>query len=161
MGGAVDVAGNVGSSVEGGNYFAEWNIYADPRAAAVVLASGAPITLVPLDATQNVPVTAEFMKKLKRDRGTPAAEFAYRVLSQKESDVRSGSYYFWDPFAAAVATDEELAAFEEMALTVIEDESQSGRTQGSDSGHPVRVAMGADAAGFEELFLNTLNGRLP
>jgi pyrimidine-specific ribonucleoside hydrolase len=161
MGGAVDVAGNVGSTVDGGNYFAEWNIYADPRAAAVVLASGAPITLVPLDATQNVPVTAEFVKKLKRDRGTPAAEFVYRVLCQKESDVRSGSYYFWDPFAAAVATNEKLAVLEETALAVIEDEGQSGRIQVSDTGHPVQIATGADADGFEELFLNTLNGRLP
>jgi inosine-uridine nucleoside N-ribohydrolase len=160
MGGAVKVPGNVGSSVDGGNYFAEWNIYADPRAAAAVLASGAPITLVPLDATRNVPVTAEFVKELKHDRRTPAAEFVYRVLSQKESDVRSGSYCFWDPFAAVVATDEKLAAFEEMALTVIEDRGQSGRTQVSDTGHPVQVATGADAAGFERLFLDTLNGRL-
>jgi inosine-uridine nucleoside N-ribohydrolase len=162
MGGAVNVLGNVGASVDGGNRFAEWNIYADPRAAARVLGSGAPITLVPLDATQNVPVTTHFFKKLKRDRGTPAAEFVYRVLTQKEGDVRSGSYYFWDPFAAAVVTDEKLAASEEMSLAVVDEEgSQSGRTQVSATGHPVRVATGAEAARFEALFLDGLNGRLP
>ena len=43
-----------------------------------------------------------------------------------------------------------------------EDEGpQSGRTLASGTGHPVRVATGADAAGFEGLFLDTLNGRLP
>ena len=156
MGGAVNVPGNVGASSNSGNDLAEWNIYADPRAAAVVLGSGAPITLVPLDATQHVPVTTGFLKKLRHDRRTPAAEFVYRVLTQKESDIRSGSYYFWDPFAAAVGTDEILAVFEEMALIVVEEEGpQSGRK-------PVRVANSADAAGFERLFLDTLNnGRLP
>lgn len=162
MGGAVKVPGNVGDSVYGGNDLAEWNIFADPHAAAVVLGSGAPITVVPLDATQNVLVTTAFVKNLKHDRETPAAEFVYRVLAQKESDVRSGTYCFWDPFTAAVVTDEKLAAFEEMTLTVIEGEGpQSGRTQMSETSHPVRVAIDAGAAGFEMLFLDTLNGRLP
>jgi inosine-uridine nucleoside N-ribohydrolase len=162
MGGAVNVPGNVRASSNTGNDLAEWNVYADPHATAIVFGSGAPITLVPLDATQHVPVTMDFYKQLKHNRGTPAAEFVYRVLTQKESDVRSGSYFFWDPFVAAVVTDDKLAAFEEMALTVNEDEGpQSGRTLASGTGHPVRVATGADAAGFEGLFLDTLNGRLP
>jgi inosine-uridine nucleoside N-ribohydrolase len=162
MGGAVNVPGNVRASSNLGNDLAEWNVYADPHAMAIVLASGAPVTLVPLDATQYVPVTLEFTSRLKHHRGTPAAEFVYRVLTQKESDVRSGAYCFWDPLAAAVVMDEELATFEELALAVIEEEGpQSGRTLLSSTGHPVRVANGADAAGFEERFLDTLNGGLP
>ena len=47
MGGALEVPGNVGPAAPA----AEWNIYADPEAAQVVLDSGAPVTLVPLDAT--------------------------------------------------------------------------------------------------------------
>lgn len=162
MGGAVNVPGNVRASANTGNDLAEWNVYADPHAVAIVLGSGAPITLVPLDATQYVPVTLDFYRQLKRNRRTPAAEFVYRVLTQKESDVRSGTYCFWDPFTAAVVTDDKLAAFEEMALVVIEEEGpQSGRTLVSSSGHPVRVANGADAVGFGGLFLDTLNRRLP
>jgi pyrimidine-specific ribonucleoside hydrolase len=162
MGGAVNVPGNVRASSNTGNDLAEWNVYADPHATAIVLGSGAPITLVPLDATQYVPVTPDFYKRLEHNRETPAAEFVYRVLTQKESDIRSGSYFFWDPLVAAVVTHDKLAAFEEMTLTVIEDEGpQSGRTLVSGTGNPVRVANGADAAGFEMLFLDTLNGRLP
>jgi inosine-uridine nucleoside N-ribohydrolase len=162
MGGAVNVPGNVRSSSNTGNDAAEWNVYADPRAMAIVLGSGAPITLVPLDATQYVPVTPEFYRQLKSNRGTPEAEFAYRVLTQKESDVRSGTYCFWDPFAAALLMDGRLATYKEMRLTVIEEDGpQSGRTMVSSPGHPVRVADGADAAGFERRFLDTLNGRLP
>jgi inosine-uridine nucleoside N-ribohydrolase len=44
MGGAVSVPGNVGFIVTD-NAVAEWNIYVDPHAAAIVFESGAPITL--------------------------------------------------------------------------------------------------------------------
>jgi pyrimidine-specific ribonucleoside hydrolase len=162
MGGAVNVPGNVRASSNTGNDLAEWNVYANPQSLAIVLSSGALITLVPLDATQFVPLTPAFYRQLERNRATPTAEFVYRVLTQKESDIRSGTYYFWDPFAVAIVMDDKLAAFEEMALTVIEEEGpQSGRTLLSSTGHPVRVANGADAAAFEGLFLDTLNGRLP
>jgi purine nucleosidase len=47
MGGARDDLGNVTPA-------AEFNIYADPHAAAMVLASGLPLVMVPLDATHKV-----------------------------------------------------------------------------------------------------------
>jgi pyrimidine-specific ribonucleoside hydrolase len=162
MGGAVGVPGNVRASAGVGNDLAEWNVYVDPHALAVVLGSGAPITLVPLDATRNVLVTSGFYEKLKRDRGTPAAEFVYRVLTQQEGKIRSGGYSFWDPLAAAVVVDDSLAAFAEIILTVIEEEGpQSGRTVAGDDGHVVRLAQGADSASFEAHFLDALNGRSP
>ena len=68
MGGAVGVPGNVRASADVGNDLAEWNVYVDPHALAVALGSGAPIMLVPLDATRYVPVTPGFYKELKRDR---------------------------------------------------------------------------------------------
>lgn len=51
MGGAIDVGGN---SIR--NPTAEWNIWVDPVAADEVLRSGIPITLVTLDATNQVPL---------------------------------------------------------------------------------------------------------
>jgi inosine-uridine nucleoside N-ribohydrolase len=47
MGGAVREGGNV-------TKFAEFNIAADPEAAAIVLGAGIPVTLVPLDVTRKV-----------------------------------------------------------------------------------------------------------
>ena len=161
MGGAVHVPGNVGPSSNIDNAVAEWNIYVDPHAATLVFSSGAAITLVPLDATNHAPVTMNFFRGLERDRTTPAAEFIYRVLTQKESDIRSGGYYFWDPLAAAIATQESLGTFQELSVTVIEKEGpESGRTQVSDSGYKIRVTVAADRAHFETLFLDGLNGRL-
>jgi len=162
MGGAVNVPGNVGSTLNIDNPYAEWNVYADPHAAKVVFDSAIPITLVPLDATQYVTITTDFYKQIKNDRGTPAAEFVYRTLTQKENDIRRGWYYFWDPLAAAIATEESLAKFQQLQLVVIEEEGpDSGRIMESNNGRFVRVAIWADAARFEELFLDTLNGSLP
>jgi pyrimidine-specific ribonucleoside hydrolase len=162
MGGAINVPGNVGPTLNIDNPHAEWNIYADPHAAKVVFGSVMPITLVPLDATQYVPITMEFYKHIKNNRNTPVAEFIYRTLTQKENDIRQGWYYFWDPLAAAIATEESLTNFQEFQLVVIEEEgSDSGRILESNSGRIVRVAIWADAARFEQLFLDTLNGRLP
>jgi inosine-uridine nucleoside N-ribohydrolase len=162
MGGAVEVAGNVGSSSSIENEVAEWNFYVDPRAAAEVFGSGAPITLVPLDATNDVPLTMQFYRRLERDRTTSVAEFVYRVLAAQEEYVRLGSYYFWDPLAAAIATEEGLGTFQEMSLVVVEEEgAESGRTLESERGVIIRVAMTADRERFEALFLDAVNGRLP
>jgi hypothetical protein len=47
-------------------------------------------------------------------------------------------------------------------LIVVEEEgAQSGRTQESERGVIIRVAMTADRERFEALFLDSVNGRLP
>jgi pyrimidine-specific ribonucleoside hydrolase len=84
------------------------------------------------------------------------------VLTQLEDFIQSGRYYFWDPLAAAIATEESLGTFQELQLKVIEEEGpESGRTLVSDDGHLIRVAMTADRARFETLFLDVLNQRQP
>ncbi|MBM4429889.1 MAG: nucleoside hydrolase, partial [Chloroflexi bacterium] len=118
MGGAVDVPGNLlEAGAEVGNTFAEWNIYCDPYAAQVVFYSGAPITLVPLDATNQVPVTMDFCQRLARDRHTPEAEFVHQVMDRLKDYIATGRDYFWDPLAAAVVTDESLVTFQHRQLT--------------------------------------------
>jgi pyrimidine-specific ribonucleoside hydrolase len=159
MGGAVEVSGNIAESGAGiANHVAEWNMYVDPHAAQVVLASGAPITLVPLDATNHVPVTGSFYQRLKADHVSPVAGFVFDVLAKRYALIQSGGYYFWDPLAAAILTDESLATFQTRALSIIETEGpESGRTQPSAGGATVRVAVSATGARFEQIFLSTLN----
>jgi purine nucleosidase/pyrimidine-specific ribonucleoside hydrolase len=66
MGGAVREPGNVTS-------FAEFNIAADPEAAAIVLGSGVPVTLVPLDVTRKVLADREWNATLLAKGGKIAA----------------------------------------------------------------------------------------
>ena len=158
MGGAVEVPGNVGSSGVGiDNQTAEWNIYCDPHAAALVFQSGAPITLVPLDATNHAPVTVRFFKLIEDDHTTPEAAFVFDLLTQYYGFIQSGGYYFWDPLSAAILTDNSLATFETKTLIVIEEGGESGRTQANENGAPIRVAVNADGRRFEKIFMDALN----
>jgi len=161
MGGAVKVPGNVGASGVGiDNPVVEWNIYADPHAASLVFQSGAPITLVPLDATNQAPITMDFYNQLERSHVTPEAEFVYDVLTGQKDFIESGGYYFWDPLAAAILADESLAAIETMSLKVVEEEGlESGWTQPTKDGTPMRVAVWADGQRFERIFLDALNAQ--
>jgi inosine-uridine nucleoside N-ribohydrolase len=161
MGGAVEVDGNVGASGVGiDNRFAEWNIYADPLAADAILRSGLPITLVPLDATNHVPMTTAFVDRFAAEAGTPEARFAKDLFGRLHDDIAAGFTSFWDPFAAAVLADDTLAQFGERALGVVQDEGpESGRIVSVQTGPATRFATTADAQRFEALFIDTLNGR--
>lgn len=159
MGGAVNVPGNIRSSGVGiENETAEWNIYVDPRAANLVFQSGAPVTLVGLDATNHVPLNAKFYQQMKQNQSTPEADFVYQVLTAQKGFIESGGYYFWDPLTAAVLADESLAVFADENLCVVETEGpESGRTKPGEGCPAVRVATGANGERFEAVFLQVLN----
>lgn len=163
MGGAVKVPGNVGASGVGlENTAAEWNLYIDPHAANLVLQAGAPVTLVPLDATRHAPITPDFHRRLERDRATPEADFVYAVLTEQNSVIDSGGYFFWDPLAAAILTDESLAVFDSRPLSVSEAEGpDSGRLLPAAAGAAIRFAVQADGPRFEQIFLDALNAGRP
>jgi inosine-uridine nucleoside N-ribohydrolase len=159
MGGAVHVEGNVGNSGVGiQNKFAEWNIYIDPVAANIVFNSGVPVILVPLDATQTVPVTRNFYKALEKNRSTPRAHLIYDMLTANLGFVDSGGFQFWDSLTAAICTNQSIAKFEDFNLKVLEDEGpESGRTVQTSDGARVKVAIEADRKTFEQLLLTIWN----
>ena len=163
MGGAVTVPGNVGASGAGiRNNKAEWNIYVDPSATNVVLQSGAPITLVPLDATNLVPLTSKFYEQLKSNHTSAEATFVFDVLTKQKAFIDSGGYFFWDPLAAAILTDESLATIENKNVCVVETEGpESGWTKPDDGCPELGVAISADGERFEQIFLDTLNSTSP
>src|SRR5215208_2216569 len=93
MGGAVEAKGNVGNSgINIQNEYAEWNIYIDPVAANIVFKAGVPIVLVPLDATDDVPISRNFYEALDKNRNTPAAKLVYELLTANLDFVDSGGF---------------------------------------------------------------------
>jgi len=159
MGGAVNAEGNVGNSGAGiQNEYAEWNIYIDPMAANIVFNSGIPIILVPLDATKDVPVTRNFYKTLEKYRDTSSANLVYEMLTANLGFVDSGGFQFWDSLTTAISTDQSIATFEEMELTVVEAEGpESGRTKPASDGSMIKVAVRADRERFEQILLTIWN----
>jgi inosine-uridine nucleoside N-ribohydrolase len=156
MGGAVDVAG---SSVSDENTFAEWNIFSDPHAARLVFESGAPITLVPLDATNEVPVTPEFVAQLEAAKATPAADFVATLLANNAESIASGSYFFWDPLAAVVMSDPSLVTLTPRDVTVIAipGAPNDGHTKPVANGSEILVATAPDAAALEAALIAAWN----
>jgi inosine-uridine nucleoside N-ribohydrolase len=153
MGGAVDVPGNVIRNDVG-----EWNIWVDPTAAGVVFASGAAVTLVPLDATNHLPANRVFFDALDGAASSPGSVLV-RDLIASDDFWLAGGFYFWDELAAAVLADESIVDFETRTLVVDDTERENkGWTREDPSGSEVRVAVSADRRAFEQLYLDTLVG---
>ena len=153
MGGAVRVKGNVEQKGHDGT--AEWNFFNEPRAAAAVIHSGIPITLVPLDATNNVPVTRGFVDRL-RAQPSAASQLAAQSLDLVEKWVSGAGYYFWDPLTAAVLLDRTVVRTETLKVRVVSTGPSQGRVVEDPDGVPIEVALHADQSKVETLLLAML-----
>lgn len=155
MAGAVRVAAN-----EPAHARAEWNVYVDAAAASLVLRSGVPMTFVPLDASDSVPITTFFQQAVQAHPRTPALRIIGTML--RDPYYTRSPVYFWDPLAAVAATGQQVVRLQDARLAVsTEPGPDLGTTRVSPSGSPVRVAMSADGPAFERQFLATLNGGQP
>ena len=151
MGGAVSVPGNVEGTTT------EWNLWIDVPAAAAVIASGVPVTLVPLDATNDVPIPDRYRDRLDDAAQSNAIVYLGGLVPQFPA-VTSGFYYMWDELAAAVVAGESLMAIEQMPLHVVEGGADDGKTARG-TGTDVTVVVGvASPEAFYQNFLSTLAG---
>jgi inosine-uridine nucleoside N-ribohydrolase len=109
-----------GISVMGGGTFgnvtavAEFNVWADPEAAAVVFSSAARIVMCGLDLTHQVCVDDDFVARL-RAFGTPAGDFTSRMLGHYRDTIRKLAHRdlaaLHDPCAVLAVTHPELFSF--------------------------------------------------
>ena len=159
MGGAFAVPGNLraGDGFETDNLFSEWNFYVDPWAADLVLRSNINLTLVPLDATNCVPISSTVLTNLHTISQTPAALFTLELLSTIKHWIQEGHYFAWDPLAAAIVVQPCIATFISEKVTIDLGHDHSGRTTFSKLGAYARVAVAADPVAFEQTFISTLS----
>ena len=150
MGGALAVDGNAPNGT------AEWNYFVDPHAVANVLDSGVRTTIVPLDATDNVPVTRAFFDRLtSASSSTPVASAVHGLMA--ESHSYESDFFFWDEFTAALAV-ESMATISNETIAVETAGTHAGTISQDPDGARVRVAIAGDAARFEREFLEALTG---
>lgn len=154
MGGAIEVPGNTSR-----NERAEWNIWVDPVAADEVLRSGIPITLVPLDATNQVPLNVFHLEALEAHNNTPAAK-AVTTMLEASDQLASGGLFFWDQLTAALLVDESYGTSEKRNIEVVIDENRTvaGMTLEADTGTSVHVVDSVDRERFETEFLSAIAG---
>lgn len=160
IGGAVYVPGNVYDENLGlYNRTAEWNVYADPVAARMVFQSGVPITLVPLDATNYVPVDMGLFHQFEQQHGTRVSTFVFNIFYINQGWIQTGFYYLWDTLTAAALVAPEVVTYDQIDLMVVTESGPDyGRTAVAAEGSPVRVAVRADKELFEALFVRVLRG---
>jgi purine nucleosidase len=163
MGGAVHVPGNLCCGAEKGfSMTPEFNIWSDPVAAqASFQAFGPLLELVSLDATQFVPVTTTFLQKIGGDHHTKEADVVAGIAASKSfvDGAAGGFLYWWDPLNAVSAMTPGLVAFKEEGVTVVQAGADIGQTKPAADGVKIRVGGKTDGAKFEQLFLETLNGK--
>jgi purine nucleosidase len=153
MGGAVRVPGNVERWGHDGS--AEWNIFNQPQAAADVVRSGIPITLIPLDATSKVPLTRPFLDRLAAQPSV-ASQLAAQSLRLVETLVGTDQYYFWDTLTAAALLDPGIVRTEQLKIRVITTGPSQGRTVEDPRGSLLEVAVDASRERVEDMFLDIL-----
>jgi purine nucleosidase len=157
MGGALAVPGNVRAHEHDGS--AEWNAYWDPPATARLWRTRVPITLVPLDATNQVPVSVEFLARLARRRRHDVADFAGQCWAMTVGTIPAYEYVYcmWDTLTAGYLGAPHLLSFETLHTEVDVDAPSAGRIRGFvEHGRPTRVATRVDADAFHEYLLGLL-----
>ena len=119
--------------------------------------------LVPLDATDAVPLDDAFIKSFRavieagRRKPSPLATLASRVLDRAAG---CGAAYAWDVLAAAsIANDAVLRNVRDHGVCVNVTGDNAGATSRAAhdaAGTTVSVAYGADAESFKELFVRVV-----
>ncbi|XP_057771880.1 nucleoside hydrolase 3-like [Salvia miltiorrhiza] len=128
------------------NPYAEFNMFADPFAAYQVIHSGIPVTLVPLDATNTIPMSVNFYEEFEKNQHTFEAQYCFKSL-QMNRYMRQDDYFFkdysmWDSFLAGVATsimlkenntngENDFAEMEYKNITVITSNAPYGKPDAS------------------------------
>lgn len=150
----------------------EFNIWADPEAAAIVLASGAPLRFVGLDVTYQVRMTERQAADLARgggDFGSYAGRcglaWIETLRTRYPHSTTHGSFHLHDPLAVAAVDRPELLTWRPAHVQVAREGVARGITVadllgGHDAPAPnCEIAVGVDADGFLDHFL-TLIGAL-
>lgn len=150
MGGVIHEAGNVGSR-------SEFNLWADPEAADVVVSSGLSLVLVPLDVTRRVRAGRDFAEALAVIGKPLAVMVADLIESYFESATTRESRPLHDPCVMLFALAPELFRLEDLRLSVNTGSTEeAGALTVDENGTPIQVVMGVDGPAVLDLLARKL-----
>jgi purine nucleosidase/pyrimidine-specific ribonucleoside hydrolase len=163
MGGAFRVPGNTGP-------VAEFNYFVDPHAAEIVLNASLPLTVVPLDVTEQCVLLRTEWNRILRRRQSTLHTFLARATRDymRYHEQTEGFFggYLHDPLALAAAVDSSLLT---TMRTEVHVECRSPLTRGmtvaefridrSILREGVDVAVAVDRERFLRMFLERVSRR--
>ena len=140
--------------------YGEHNILSDPEAAHIVFTSGAPITLIPLDITLQVRITATDCSRI-RDAGTAFHQAVADELEGYPPFASRGWTFMHDPLAAAALVEPNLVKTVPLHVDVETGGRFAAgvtfmRSPDADWEANAQVALEVDAACFEEFLISRL-----
>jgi inosine-uridine nucleoside N-ribohydrolase len=163
----IDRISVMGGAIGLGNWTpsAEFNILADPEAAEIVIGSGVPVTLVPLEVTHRALATEPVLARISA-LGTPVAAAADALL-RFFTDAYREVFGFeapavHDPCAVAAVIDPSIVPTRHLNVAIeTESELTAGRSVVDVHGRTGRtpnvdVAMDLDVARFWDLVIAAL-----
>ncbi|MGH2474604.1 MAG: nucleoside hydrolase [Candidatus Limnocylindrales bacterium] len=152
MAGAIDVQGNVIVDDVTAADGLEWNMAADPSAAVALFETTTPISIVPLDATNDVPVDQDLLTQLEADHAAAGADLVYETLIRVPERITGDGQQLWDELAALTLADPDLVTWEEADILA----DASGRLARDPAGRSIRFAVAADRDAIETAMLEAL-----
>ena len=166
MGGAFDVPGNLFGSTTGGfDNTQEVNLWIDPNSAEFVFRTmpAGRVRIVPLDATNHVMITQEYIDRLGATARTVEARLVHAIVTQPDMPplIELDIMFWWDALAATslvLGPRDDLVRYRSRTVSVVLDGASSGRTIDAPDGTPQLVGYTADGARFEGAFTSILNG---
>lgn len=153
----------MGGSTQRGNkgVLSEFNVHADPEAADIVLRSGLPLVMIPLDVGWKALVYPEDSARIRELNSTGA--MIHGLLSRYRGIGLKNGLKMYDGCAIAYLLEPDLFTMQEAPVAVeLNGTYTSGATLVDFRGYlgldpNALVATDVDAAGFTELLLNRID----
>lgn len=153
MAGAFRVHGNVQTFQHDGT--AEWNVFWDPISSQKLVSYELPLTLIPLDVTNHVPVTRKFLSTLATQIDYKLSNLTGQLWALTLDTIPSYhyTYFMWDILATSYLAMPEKFTTEIVKANVSTRPPNAGQTYLDDNGYALKIATDVNPAHFYEYIL--------
>ena len=140
MAGAFRVHGNVQTYQHDGT--AEWNVFWDPVSSQKLVSYELPLTLIPLDVTNHVPVTKQFLSTLASQIDYRLSNLTGQLWALTIDTIPSYqyTYFMWDILATSYLAMPEHFTTERVKANVSTRPPNAGQTYLDESGYELTIA---------------------
>jgi purine nucleosidase len=156
MGGAFRTQGNVQTYQHNGT--AEWNVYWDPKSSKELLELNLPLTCIPLDVTNHVPVTKEFLSKLADQINFKFSNLAGQLWALTIDTIPAYyyTYFMWDILATSYLAIPGEFTIEKVKAYVSDRPPNAGQTVIDANGFEIHIATDVNKSAFYNYILHQL-----
>ncbi|GAB2539489.1 nucleoside hydrolase [Spirosoma aerophilum] len=140
MAGAFRVHGNVQTFQHDGT--AEWNVFWDPVSSQKLVSYELPLTLIPLDVTNHVPVTKKFLSSLASQIDHKLSNLTGQLWALTLDTIPSYhyTYFMWDILATSYLAMPEQFTLETASVNVSTRPPNAGQTYLDEAGYSLQFA---------------------